>query len=632
MLQSFRKAGQSLVGKIIATVLFGLLIFSFAIWGIGDIFRGAPRNSVARVGSTEISVEQFRTAYNNEIQRLSRQFRTNLGPEQARALGIDQRVLGQLVNEALLNERAQALGLSVSDQLVARSVLEEPAFRGADGQFNRPAFEEALRSAGLSEAGFVQEQRALMMRQHIASAVAGEPTVPGAAIDALHRYLNERRSASYFVLGPAAAGEIPAPSDADLQAFFEERKASYRAPEYRSASILELDASKIAKPESVSDADARQRYEQSRDAFGTPERRAVQQIVFPNPEEAKAAAERLTQGLTFEALAAERNISPEELTLGTFTRAEMLDPAVAEAAFSLQEGQTSGPVEGRFGTVLVHVTKIEPESVRPFEEVVGEVKSTIANERARAEIESIHDKIEDMRAGARPLNEIAAETHLSVQEIPAIDQNDTDKQGNKVELPQRDALVRAIFESDIGVDNEAIRTSTGGYVWFDVTNIEPARDRTLDEVKDEVTRQWRENTIADRLAERARQFVERLGKGESLETLAADAGVSTKMVTELTRRSPKDDLSADVVARIFATPVRQAAHAATGPDTRAVFVVTEAMVPPLMRTTQEAQRLEDQLRAALSDDLMAQFLAATQRDVPVTIHQAAVSQVVGGSL
>jgi peptidyl-prolyl cis-trans isomerase D len=470
------------------------------------------------------------------------------------------------------------------------------------------------------------------MRQHIASAVAGEPTVPGAAIDALHRYLNERRSASYFILDPAAAGEIPSPSDADLQAFFEERKASYRAPEYRSANILELDASKIAKPENVSDADARQRYEQSKDAFGTPERRTVQQIVFPNPDEAKAAAERLTQGLTFEALAAERNISPQDLTLGTFTRAEMLDSAVAEAAFSLKEGQTSGPVEGRFGTVLVHVTKIEPESVRPFEEVVGEVKSTIANERARAEIESIHDKVEDMRAGARPLNEIAAETHLSAREIPAIDQNDTDKQGNKVELPQRDALVRAIFESDIGVDNEAIRTSTGGYVWFDVTNIEPARDRTLDEVKDEVTRQWRENTIADRLAERARQFVERLGKGESLETLAAEAGVSTKVVTELTRRSPKDDLSADVVARIFATPVGQAAHAANGPDTRAVFVVKEATVPPLVRSTQEAQRLEDQIRAALSDDLMAQFLAATQRDVPVTINQAAVSQVVGGSL
>jgi peptidyl-prolyl cis-trans isomerase D len=631
MLQGLRKAGQSVVGKTIVAVLFGLLIVSFAVWGIGDIFRGAPRNNIARVGSTEISVDQFRTAYNNEIQRLSRQFRTNLGPQQARAFGIDQRVLGQLVNEALLNERSQALHLSVSDQLVARSVLEEPAFRDANGQFNRMAFEEALRSAGLSEAGFVREQRAVLMRQQIAAAVAGEPPVPGIAIDALHRYVNERRSASYLILGPHAAGEISAPSDADLQAFFEERKSSFRAPEYRSANILALDASKIAKPEDVSDDDARQRYEQNKSAYGTPERRTVQQISFATPDEAKAAAARLAEGLTFDALAAERKISPQDLTLGTFTRAEMLDAAVAEAAFSLQEGTTSGPVEGRFGTVLVRVTEIQPESVRPFEEVAAEIKSTIANERARGEIEAIHDRIEDMRAAARPLNEIASETKLHVQEISALDRNGTDRKGNQVELPERDALIRAIFESDIGVDNETIRTSTGGYVWFDVTNIEPARDRSLEEVKDEVTRQWRENAIADRLAERARQQVERIAKGETLEAVAAEAGVNAKTATELARRSPKEDLSADVVARIFATPVGQAAHAANGPDTRVVFMVKEATVPPLVRSMQEAQRLEDQLQAALSDDLMAQFLAAVQRDVPVTINQAAVSQVVGGN-
>jgi peptidyl-prolyl cis-trans isomerase D len=237
-----------------------------------------------------------------------------------------------------------------------------------------------------------------------------------------------------------------------------------------------------------------------------------------------------------------------------------------------------------------------------------------------------------MRAGARPLSEIAAETNLRVQEISALDRNGTDKQGNRVELPERDALERAIFESDVGVDNEAIRTGSGGYVWFDVTNIEPARDRTLEEVKEEVTRQWRENAIADRLSERAREVVERLGKGENLEAIATEIGTPLKTATELVRRSPKDDLMADVVARIFATPVGQSAHAANGPDARTVFVVTGATVPPLARSTQEAQRLEDQLEAGLSDDLMTQFLAATQRDVPVTINQAAVSQVVGGNL
>jgi len=471
MLEGLRKASRSLVGRIIATILFGILIVSFAIWGIGDIFRGGPQNNIARVGGTDITIDQFRTAYNNEIQRLGRQFRTTLTPQQARALGIDQRVLGRLINEAILNERSDSLGLSVSDELVARSILDEPAFRGANGQFDRAVFDNVLRNAGLSEAGFVREQRATLTRQHLAEALTGALPVPDTGIEALHRYVNERRSASYLILQPAAAGEIPAPTDAELQAFFEDRKATFRAPEYRSVSILTLDASSLAKPSAVSDADARQRYERNKAQFGTPERRKIQQIVFPSREDAMAAVSRLKEGLSFEALAAERNISPQDLELGTFTRDEILDPAVADAAFGLAEGAFSEPVDGRFGIVVVRVAAIEPEAVRSFEEVAGEVRATIAAERARGELDTVHDTIEDMRASARPLAEIAREKGLEIKEIPAIDRNGLDRQGNAVALPEQEALIRAIFESDIGVDNEALRTRAGGFVWFDVTKI-----------------------------------------------------------------------------------------------------------------------------------------------------------------
>ena len=89
MLRNMRKAGQTLVGKVIATIFFGAIIVSFAIWGIGDIFRATPASTVAEVGSTTITVEQVRSAYTNELQRLGRQFRTVISPEQARAFGLD---------------------------------------------------------------------------------------------------------------------------------------------------------------------------------------------------------------------------------------------------------------------------------------------------------------------------------------------------------------------------------------------------------------------------------------------------------------------------------------------------------------------------------------------------------------
>ena len=631
MLRNMRKAGQTAVGKAIATIFFGALIVSFAIWGIGDIFRVTPASTVAEVGSTSISVNQVRNAYTNEMQRLGRQFRTVITAEQARTFGLDQQVVNNLVTEAVLAEQAKQMGLSVSDQLVAASIMNNPTFKGADGQFNRALFDQALRNVGLSEAGFVQEQRAAMARLHLAEAIAGDINVPVAAKEAMHRYASERRAASYVLLNQAAAGEIPAATPEQLQSFFNERRSEFRAPEYRAVSVMALDAAALAKPDTVSDADARQAYEQQKARYGSPERRTIQQITFPSPAEAEAAAAKLKEGTTFEALAAERNVSAGSLDLGTFTKAEMLDQAVADAAFALEQGATSAPVTGRFGPVLVRVTQIQPEAVRPFEEVAAELRQGLAVQRAQGQIERIHDEIEDLRAGAKPLADIAKEKGLTLIQVPAVDSSGLDKAGNPVNIPEKDPVVKAAFASDIGVDNEALRTGTG-YVWYDVTGIDASREKNLDEVRDQVAARWREDQVAQRLSEKARLMTERLDKGEAIEAVAQEAGASLVNATDLARNTAKDDLAAEAVNRIFAVPVGKAGNAANGADSRAVFKVTAATVPPLVTTTQAAQNVENQLRTGFGDDLISQYIARVRQDLGVTINQQALRQATGGEL
>ncbi|MBB4040832.1 peptidyl-prolyl cis-trans isomerase D [Microvirga flocculans] len=631
MLRNMRKAGQTVVGKAIATLFFGALIVSFAIWGIGDIFRATPASAVAEVGGTTITVDQVRAAYTNELQRLGRQFRTVISPEQARAFGLDRQVVDNLVTEAVMAEQAKRMGLSVSNQLVAASIMSNPAFKGSDGQFNRALFDQALRNAGLSEAGFVQEQRAAMTRLHLAEALAGDINVPLVAREALHRYSSERRAASYLMLTPAMAGEVPAPTDEQLQSFFNDRRSVFRAPEYRAVSALALDAAALAKPEAVSDADARQRYEQQKAKYGSPERRTIQQISFPSQAEAEAAAAKIKDGATFDAIATERNVSPQDMELGTFTKAEMLDQAVAEAAFGLAQDSVSAPIAGRFGPVLVRVTQIQPEAVKPFEEVAAELRQEIAVERAQGQIEKIHDEIEDLRAGAKPLADIAKEKGLPLAQVPAVDANGLDKAGTAVALPARDAVVKAAFASDIGVDNEPLRTATG-YVWYDVTGIEASREKNLDEVREQVVAQWRDDQVAQRLSEKARQLAERLEKGEAIETVAQEAGAPVKTATDLARNAAKDDLAAETVNRIFAVPVGKAGHAASGAENRAVFKVTSATVPPLVTTTPQAQNAENQLRSGLGDDLIGEYIAQVRQDLGVTINQQALRRATGSEL
>src|SRR3954447_422546 len=579
MMKGLRTAGQTWLGKAIVAVLFGFLIVSFAIWGINDIFRGAQRTVVATVGDVEIPGESFRNAYQSELQQLIRRTRQSITPQQARAFGLDQQVLNRMITEATLDQRTRELGLVVSDQLAARTITEEPSFKGPNGQFDRARFEFYIGERGLTEAGFLREHRAALARLQLAQAVSGALVLPLAVREAVHRYGAERRSAAYLVLPAASLGEVPPPSEGQLQSFFNERRATFRSPEYRTVNVVAAAPESIAKPEAVSDDDARRRYEQTKNRFGTPERRSIQQIVFSSPGEAEAAYARVKEGATFEAVAAEHNIDAKDLDLGTFAKSDMVDPVVAEAAFALAPGVVSEPVKGRFGTVLVRVTNVEAASLRPFEQVADELKREIALERAKTAITDLHDKIEDQRAGARPLAEIARENGLPVITAPAIDRTGRTKTGTQLaNLPDRDAVLAAAFSSDIGVDNEPLRTRDGGYVWFEVTAIEPARDKSFDEARSQVAEQWRADEVSRRLAERARELADRLDKAESLDAVAAEAGAQFRTAADLARRVAKDDLSAEVVNRIFSVPVNKSGSAETG-DSRVVFKVTGATVP-----------------------------------------------------
>jgi len=633
MMQGIRKAGQSLIGRLVIAVMFGFLIISFAIWGIGDIFRGYGRNAVAVVGKTEIGLEQVRTAYQNEIQQLTRQQRRQISPELARALGIDQRVLSRLVTDAALDQTASRLGLAVSDETVRDTLFNDPNLKNAAGRFEPSRFNELLRAVGMTEQQFVREQRAATMRQELAEMVVGAVTAPAALQELGHRLRHEQREIAYIVLPESAAGEIATPADDVLRKYFDERKGAFRAPEYRTASVLALTPAELADPGKVSEADARARYEQVKtQRFGSPERRTVQQIGFPSVDEAKAAKARIDAGETFEAIAAARNVAEADLTLGTFTREGLFDPAVREAAFGLAQGAVSEPVEGGFGVVLLRVSAIEAAGLKTFEEVADEVRREVASTRAAEQLTELHDKIEDQRASAKPLAEIAKEFGLPLRSFGPADATLAKADGTReTALPGGDATQQAIFRSDIGVDNEAVRLpANGGYVWFDVTKIDAPRERSFDEVKAAVETQWRADEVASRLSAQAREIVQKLDAGERLDALAFSQGLALEDAT-LGRQDQSEALPRNVVSLVFGTPAGKAGSAAVEAAGRVVFQVKAATVSPYVRTAEDAENFVRLLSSSLSEDLLAQYVGKLQSDLGVQVNQAALRNATGGA-
>src|SRR4249919_3488299 len=292
MLRGMRKASSNWLGKIVMATVMGVLIVSFGIWGIADIFKGFGQSTLAKVGGTEISAEQFRQIYTDKLQQLGRQFGRPLTADQARAFGLDRQVLQQTIAEAALDEEARRMGLAQSQEETMRLIYSDPNFKGLGGAFDPARFQATIRQFGYTEQRYLAEQRRVGLRRQIANTVSAGIEPPKVLIDALTRFQNEQRSIEFIKLDAAMAGTIDPPSPEALAAYFEDHKTQFRAPEYRKISFVVINPEEIGKWTEVSEEDAKKIFEQNRDKIGTPEKREVSQIVFPNEGEAQAARSR----------------------------------------------------------------------------------------------------------------------------------------------------------------------------------------------------------------------------------------------------------------------------------------------------------------------------------------------------
>lgn len=622
MLNSLRQKSAGIVMKI----LLGLIVISFAVWGVEDMFRVRVSNVVASVGDTDITVDAVRDRWNQEIQFSQQRYGRQLTAAEARAVGIDRQVLAELMANATLQEQAKRLNLAVPDADVARSIVEDPTFRDARGQFDQIRFQRVLSASGMNEPMYVALQRNLLLRRQIIEGVAGGVQVPAALSEAVFKHQNERRSASYVILPGSDGASIAAPDDATLQAFFEERKGVFQAPERRSFTLVAATAADLAQKEVVSDEDVRARYEQEKDRLGQPERRTIDRITFPSLDEAKAASDKIKGGATFDQIVTERGLSAADTSLGTVTKSDILDKPIADAAFALSEGQVSEPVEGQFSTVILRVGKVEPAVTRTFDDVKAELRTAIATERAAGKLLDIHDQIEDDRASGMTLAEVATKNGLELRTF-----TDIDRQGRAGEepadIPGGATVLNEVYGSDVGVENNAMQIDSG-YVWFDVTKIDPARERTFEEAKEDILARWRAEEARKALDAKVDEALKQLRDGTlTLNDLATRENVQLQTAEKIDRAG--GSLGSPAAAQIFATAQGGFGSAPSSDDGRVVFQVTAIDAPAFDANAEETKQFAERIAANIENDLAAQYVAQLQSSLGASVNSQALATALG---
>ena len=617
-------------GRLLGMILMGMLVVSFGVWGIADIFRGYGQQTLISVGDTEISSQDYMRAQQDVLRSMSAQAKRSLSLQEARALGLDRQVLERLIGGAAVDNHAKSLHLSIADSTLLEQIMKDPAFKDAAGNFSPLAFQQAMQTIGMNEQGYLNSLRERNLRRQILTTVGNVVNSPDMLISALNSYNGETRTLRYVLVPESVVGTIPDPSEEDLKRYYENHQTKFTQPEFRKIGVLAVTPETVKDQVTITEADLKAAYEANKDTLGKPERRQVQQISFPDLAAANAAYQKLQSGTDFVALAKEQNLSETDIDLGVLSRAQLADPAIAEAAFNLELNKVAEPVTGKLGgVVLLRVTLIEPGKTPTYEEAKPELEKTLLKERAAGAIFDLHDKIEDQLGSGSRLSEIADKFKITYQLIDQVDREGRKPDGSAVTLPAQKDLLNAAFATDTGVENDPIDAKDEGVIWYEVLGVVPEQVKPFDQVKDEAAKDWRADELRTKVAKYAQDLVTSLNGGKTLEEVAKDLKAEVMTSDPVKRDGITVNVLPPAVAQAFTLPVKGYGSAPSAAEEGRIVFQVDKVTPPEPLAAAEADRLKQQLGLLISEDAISEYFAALETRYGVKVNQPALAKLTG---
>lgn len=629
MLEVLRRGAQTWVAKL----LFGILVFSFAIWGIHGAFTGYGRGSLASVGGIPITFEEFNRSYQSELDNFSRQAGKRVTAEQGRALGLDRRVLNQLVGAAAIEHHARDLGLDLSDQTLVDMVSSDPDFKGPDGKFSRDHFEAVLRQIGLSERGFLNLKRRDEIRTAIIGAFVKAQTVPKPLLETMHAYDQEKRVIEYVNIDAEKAVTVPEPDEAKLKERYEAGKSAFMTPEYRKYEVLILSTEDLKNSVEIKDEDVAAEYESTKDTYNIPEKRRIQQIAFKDKAAAEAAKKAIDDGSkTFGEAAKDAGAKDTDVDLGLLPKSAMIDAKIADAAFALQKDKISDVIEGRFATVLVRVTQIEPGVAKTLADVKDQVKDKLASDKARQQLQDTIDHVEDDRNAGKTLKEIAEARKIKYVDVAAGDRRGLTPDG-KPALDNLDfrKISELAFSAEPGTEQPSGELADGSHAWVNILSVDAPKQKTFDEVKEEVKAQYIKSERGRLVEELAKSLADRVNAGEAMSALEAQAGNAPYKTEAITRKTIPQGISEAAVARGFTLALNKAGTAESADKQSRTILRPIEITPAAAPTKDDLDKLSKQMTGDLANQTLSEYTGALKTQLGTSVNEVEFKRATGTS-
>ncbi|MBY8975797.1 SurA N-terminal domain-containing protein [Rhodobacteraceae bacterium NNCM2] len=631
MLEFLRRGVKTWVAK----ALLGLLIISFAVWGIGgEIFSFSFSTPIASVGNTKVTAEEFARAMEREQNRLSQSAGERVTYDTMRQLGIDQRVVAGLLRDAAFQEELADMDVRVPDQAALEAIASQPEFQSPDGTLSRPTVQRYMAQLGLTEEQFVELNRKLVGQNLlIGPAIAPTRSPPGMPAR-LATYQGEMRQVKTAVMPLSMATDPGMPTEEQVQEFYDANPALYTEPVRRWGKFLFVDFNNLIKTSLPSPEEVRETYDADISVYTTEPTREIDQLSMNDMLTAEAAISRVESGeITFEELLAEMGEDSASVDLGWVKREDVAG-ATANAIFAVTEPGALVPVKLPVGAAIIRVRDLTEGGAIAFDEVREEIETRLASEAAYEKAPQIANQIEEMRAGGSSLTEIAEATGLTLGAFDGLAADGTLPGGPAEGVMATPAFIQETFEALDGEERPIIETEDGSFLLVYVDREDEGGLQSLDTVRDKVLADWQN---AQRLAEietRAEKLRASIDGGATLDAAGSALGLEVTEQIPFTRETGPTLLPSAIVDAAFAaeTGAGLAAPLTDGSGVMVAQVTSSIQLPPELAqesTTQLDQLIEQTIRADAGEYLARAITAKHETTTNATALEEVFTHLTG---
>jgi peptidyl-prolyl cis-trans isomerase D len=630
---------RKLARFVILFLLFGMLIISFAFWGIGDMLRPDGRSTeVAHVGGTRLPlygwvggapvyVSEVRDQFNRQLEAIQRQTGQRPEPEQALKFGLHVRALEEVIQRAVLDYAIQQFGLTVTDAEVRAAIARNPAFQGTGGSFDPLLFRNRLQQARIGEAQFVADTRREIAAGQLFAVVRSDGLSPKSLRDDIFRLESERRIADTIYVPDSIVVDVPKPTAEQLNTYFEASKAKFQIPEYRAFSYVLLTVDDVLPQISVSADQVKQEYEARAAEFGTPEKRDVDQAMADTEAKAKAIiAAAAAAGKSLEDAAKEVLGSADGvIKLGPVTKKELPPGPLADGIFSLPEGIAPAPIQSPLGWHVVRINKIEAGKSVPFDEAKEKLEKDMRAQQAPDLLIKLVTDFERMLGKTQSMKTAAEDLGVKIKTYENVDSRGMDPAGKKIVTgPAAAELIQAAFATRESTESDLLETQRGEYFVVRTDRVTPARIPALSEVETKVVEAWQAEERRKLADAKVKAAVDMANAGTDLATIAKDLGLEVRTAKAVTRfeADAGNYLTQPVVQELFklAPGKTQAVRTAEG---SVVVHLKLVEAPDLAKDKEALDRFGKQLDTMMANDLILELVAALRTKYGVTVDESA---------